>query len=763
MYLPKNPGSKPNSSPNSSCNKKIKFHVPADPVGKRYVKYFYYPRGAIVAPATSTEEKPAWLTRKHYLHASTLWSLHQDDEKLVGIRFGNTTNFGVIDLDEGGEYHNLESVQQIQYALEAIGIADTVPIQSSYSGGYHLIIPLAAQLPTFSLACALEKALKKAGFNIRQGHLEVFPNAKLYGTKTVTSYKAIRCPMQPRSGALLLNKDLEPISDSVEIFLDHCDHAASRQDLTKLKRFATRARKQITKERYKKTFSKNALEWRTEWEEIIATGWTGKGQTNTYLQVLVGYGIVFLELEYEEVVKYALEVATNAPGYTEYCGHQHEIEARVRQWVACSINNKWFSKYPSYPERPLETFAATFSEAMTPREFALRVASQREGIAGGRNEKQEGTRGLPQNSSFPVSSSFTPDNVIPFDRRKAICSQRSREAQRRIRWSVKALEWGTGLPSGITDRARAISAEYKLRFGKTLSQETLRKYLHLWHPKFYVEDPWAENSSNSYQIRKYGHFEQKIQVDQNKNAQNPCYISKYGHSSYMKVFCLPPYDAAPQGQSSAPEVFDSTENQETETLELENSEVEDSENVNCFNNSDDELNYELNSKVEDSEIENLPVEIENVNFLNNLNNLNNFNNNSDSSNNLNNSNNSLESLNYLQSTENTSDKHSKYPSNCGDPEKSDNQNLSIVEIKQATRLRLKAISEAKKVVRRYCVMTGTLLRGKERRRLEEIAKYQLYLDSECSVLVAEAEAWAVVNPGCLPFRLESAFNEHADE
>ncbi|MEO0936320.1 MAG: hypothetical protein AAFY21_22170, partial [Cyanobacteria bacterium J06641_2] len=87
----------------------------------------------------------------------------------------------------------------------------------------------------------------------------------------------------------------------------------------------------------------------------------------------------------------------------------------------------------------------------------------------------------------------------------------------------------------------------------------------------------------------------------------------------------------------------------------------------------------------------------------------------------------------------------------------------IEELRRATRLRLKALSEAKKAVRTYCVITGRLLQGQERARLEQIAKYQFYMDSGCSVLVAEAEAWAAVNPGCLPFSLESAFNERADE
>ncbi|MHC5611279.1 MAG: hypothetical protein ACYTXA_09735 [Nostoc sp.] len=41
--------------------------------------------------------------------------------------------------------------------------------------------------------------------------------------KQITNYKAIRYPMQLGSGSFLLDNDLQAISDSVSIFLDHCD------------------------------------------------------------------------------------------------------------------------------------------------------------------------------------------------------------------------------------------------------------------------------------------------------------------------------------------------------------------------------------------------------------------------------------------------------------------------------------------------------------------------------------------------------------
>ena len=493
MFLPENSGDFAEFTSPHFSTREPKPHQPADAIGKRYVKYFWHPFRAIIAPVRNVDTKPAWRTIDYYLHPSQLWKLHQDKSKLVGLRFDNTTRYATIDLDIFGDYHNLESINRIKAALEDIGIVDLIILQSSFSGGYHLLIPLNAELPTFALACALEITLRNAGFIIRQGHLEIFPNAKAYSEKEITNYNAIRCPMQPGSGSLLLDDDLQPISDDVSTFLDHCDRAAVRQDLQLLKRVAQKARRKITRERYRNRETVKGKKWRADSEEIIATGWTGSGQTNTILQIITGYGIVFLDLEGEALVKYAVETVISAPGYTQYCRHQHEIEARVRQWVECTIRHKWYTPYASYPSRLLGTFANTYAEA----------------IAQCRNIKPK-------------------DNIILLDGRVARNFERSQIAQRRIKLVVSGLEWDSRLPNGITSRAELISSEYKSRFNKTLSQETLRKHLHLWHPKWYIEDPWLENSSNPSQISKDGQFNQKSNPEKNQNVQNTSQIDKYG-------------------------------------------------------------------------------------------------------------------------------------------------------------------------------------------------------------------------------------------
>ncbi|MDM9580484.1 hypothetical protein [Nostoc sp. GT001] len=726
---------KPQLSLSQPSKKKIKPHLPAESVGKRYVERFWHPFGAIVAPSLVEGAKPAWRTIDYYLQPSQLWNLHQDKSKLVGLRFNDTTRYATIDLDLEGDYHNIESINRIKAALEDIGIVDIIILQSSFSGGYHLILTFASSLPTFALACALEITLRSAGFILRQGHLEIFPNTKPYSGKQITNYKAIRCPMQPGSGSFLLNDDLQPISDSVSIFLDYCDRAASRQDLTKLKRVANKAKKQISRERYHKQESANIVQWRANWEEIISTGWTGKGQTNTLLQIFVGYGIVFLDLESDKLVEFCLTTAINAPGYSQYCRHQHEIEARVRHWVESTISNKWYSAYISYPERLLGTFANTFAEA----------------IAG-------------------ISSIHKPkDNVIPFDRRKQQNWERSQQAQQRIQIVVRAIEWDRGLPAGPTERGKAIRAEYKRRFHKTISQETLQKHLHLWHPTRYILDPWAENSSNPYQSSNDGQFNSFQNSFAKQGAENRYQIGNYGHFFYMKVFCncLPPAADAPTGQQAVasfeevavsvgelfvPQVQDESEEINTNFKELNLLQPEDLSLTSGANNSDNssvssniiQLAENVNQSTSDKDFKYLsnPSAAENYNNKNLL----------------------INSASILFTASTAAIVPSEISQKAEVSEQSTPSGdsaaaLALAELKKLTKLRLQAASHAKRVAREYCLIARRLIGGRERERLEQSAKMQFYLDSGNKTLIAEANEWAAANPGCLPFSLELAFQE----
>jgi hypothetical protein len=577
MYLPEKPEKPRKTDRKAKTDKGFNPHLPKDPIGKRYVEYFWHPYSAIIAPVPQKGTKPDWRTLKHYLQPSQLWAAHQNPEKLIGIRFGKTTRFAIIDIDKNSNYHNPEAIKHIKEALEEIGIVRTITIQSSYSEGYHIVIPFETEINTFNLACALEQTLKDADIKIRPGQIEIFPNAKPYSQKTIINYNAVRCPMQPGSGAFILNEDLEPESQSVTTFLDQCDLAAAGQETEQIKRAINRARKRHKREKYRQPTSATVEAWKKDWEEIIAQGWTAQGQTNTLLQIMVGYAIVFQDLQGEELVEKVIETAKNAPGYKEYCRHQHEIEKRVRHWVETTTRHKWYTPYCSYPERTLGTFANTYNQTEAEKE------------------------------NKEASAQYNQDNVIPFDRRKAANQERSQQAQKRIKTIVESLEKEQRLNQSVTERAKQIKVEYKKQYNRTISQETLYKHQELWHPQKYIEDPWGQNSKYTQNSPKadtesnYGHLEKKELTFDQRKAQKADTESNYGHWFHMKVFCCLPSASEPRSLLAVQAV---NEQHDCQELISQQQEQKNQQNINsslnlnfdsCNLNQIEQLNNSSNS------------------------------------------------------------------------------------------------------------------------------------------------------------------------
>lgn len=396
---------------------------PADPLGKRLCEIFPYRWQPIVADnPTDATEKAAWQTLTRYpLRPRALWSLWQDAAQLVGVRFGSTTTYALIDLDKDGHYHPNQTpgiLATIRAALETIGIYRVILTRSSWSGGLHLYIPLPASVSTFALAVALKHCLVAQDLFLYPGQLEVFPNVKSYGKvgKTV-EYNAHRLPLQPSSGSSLLDDDLQPIRGNLGQFLQSWDTAAAGQDMDELGKALTRARKE---HQYRRVSRSNTIDsWKQDLLSEMEQGWTGYGQTNHLLKAIACYGVVFEGLSGEALVHYIEEKATHSPGYSQWCRHQHEINKRTKEWAGEAENYYW----------------------------ALGTTPKR-----GR-------------------ASQTGNNIVCFNR------QRAEDAQSRIKAAVTELETQGELPDGITARMKAIAQLAKCSFS------TLQKYKELWQPQ----------------------------------------------------------------------------------------------------------------------------------------------------------------------------------------------------------------------------------------------------------------------------------------
>jgi hypothetical protein len=405
--------------------------LPRDPLGQRLCQLFPYPWQVIVAPTPpDASQKPAWQTLAQYpIKPRALWTYWQDAAQLVGVRFGPTTTYGLIDLDALSLHHptrDRQALATIRAALASIGIHQTILLRSSWNGGLHLYIPLPAAVPTFGLAVALKHCLEAHHLPLQAGQLEVFPNVKRYSKAgEYSEYNAHRLPLQPSSGSALLSDTLQPLPSDLSFFFQQWDQAAAAQDLAQLHQAIATAKKQHQCRFYSRR-SNTAL-WQQELENEIAQGWTGPGQTNHLLKTIGCYGVVFQSLSGAALAHYIEHTALKSPGYQEWCQHQHEISRRTQEWATAVENYYW----------PLGT-----------------------------NPKRDRT----------LAQATTANNIVNFNQKRA------EDAQARIKQAVLELTQQGQLPDRLTARAQAIASLAQC------SHSTLQKYKELWHPEWYVID-----------------------------------------------------------------------------------------------------------------------------------------------------------------------------------------------------------------------------------------------------------------------------------
>lgn len=397
--------------------------LPLDPLGKRLCLTFPYLWQPIVGV---NEVKPNWQTVKPYpLRPRVLWRLWQDPAQLVGVRFDAQTRYGLIDIDQGSPYHpshNPEALTVIRAALETIGIYRMVLVRSSWSEGLHFYIPLPEIVPTFALASTLKQCLEAQGLAIAQGQLEVFPNCKAYAIKgSYSEYNAHRLPLQPASGSYLLDDDGNPISQDLGAFFEQWDIAAAGQDMRELREAIATAK--LNRKGKPHRQSTVIEEWRSDLRTEMEEGWTGHGQTNHLLKTIACYGVVFEGLSGNALVEFTHSTAIHAPGYFQWCRHQHEIQTKATVWARAAEGYYW-----------------------------------RLGTEGNRNQ---GFHHVEAGTDPPAISM----NV-----------QRSEDAQRRIQEAVSYLETQGTLPATPTARAKAIAAQ------GLVSLKTLYRHPELWHP-----------------------------------------------------------------------------------------------------------------------------------------------------------------------------------------------------------------------------------------------------------------------------------------
>jgi hypothetical protein len=402
--------------------------LPLLKAGQRLATLFPHGWNWIYSDAPKRGIKPEWETVKKFpLAPVELWSLHQDENCIIGIRPDKDTRWGILDIDITSPYHpqnNPEALPKILATLEDIGIVRTLLCQSSHSGGLHLYLPLPEVIGSYGLAVALKMHLSAAGFKLRSGQLETFPNVKRYVPQGQghSSYNGVRLPFQPHTGFIVLDADLTPLPWNLDDWLDAFDLASSCQNLTLLKRQIADAK--LNHRIRKGDRTPQSLE---SWQERIKLekqGWSGPGETNEKLKAFACEARVFLGMDSEDqLAQYIEKSAQSTPGFQEHSSHQKNLKQRSRDVAAWAMKYYW----------PM----------------------------GGPASRETGYHG-PQKS------------IADFSYHQA----KREAAQHRIREAIAQLQQSNTLPATATARAKAIVSIAKV------SQHTLYKAINksLWHP-----------------------------------------------------------------------------------------------------------------------------------------------------------------------------------------------------------------------------------------------------------------------------------------
>lgn len=387
-------------------------------------------------------EKVEWQTeRRHPLSDRVI----QQGAYLYGVRFGAETTYCLVDIDTNSLYHPHQdplAISRLVAALEPLGLVSYVACTSSYSGGLHLYFPFAQAQSSWKLAIAVAALLENAGFDLRPGKLEIFPNPKPYQVEgTPSLFNAHRLPLQ--MGSYLLDQEFQSVWSTPTHFVQTWQFAQARNciDLTRLKQIIKQAKRQFYQ------VSGKADKFINDLNAEIEIGWTGFGQTNRLLGRITMREYIFHHVLFggeplagTALVDVVVAVATSLPGYRDYCRHQHEVCHRVTEWVRCIEHSHYF-----HYGNPSGKFKAT-------------------------------AKGSDLELAVQQSPTWN--------------QEQSTGARERIRSAIADLLEHGNLPIGATARFRVLVA-YGIGGG------TLYRHRDLWHPKHLLTSDIAAHSSSS--------------------------------------------------------------------------------------------------------------------------------------------------------------------------------------------------------------------------------------------------------------------------
>ena len=298
----------------------------------------------LFAPHPDPGTKPDWQTESRYPLPDRLI---KQGSNLFGVRPGPTTTYLMLDLDKSSPYHPQRDplvFERISAALEPLGLVTDLKLTSSDNDGVHDYYPLGKEVSSWQLGLTATTLLENAGFKVRPGWLEVFPNRKPFSTDgSISLFNGHRLPLQ--QGSYLLNDDLQPVSCSQLVFVRHWQQAAARNDVS------AQVLKQTVRQAQRQTYrvTGKAEKFLNDLNAEVELGWTEKGQTNRLLGRITMRSFIFGHILHAEsplsgqaLVDDIVRIARSLPGFKDFCGHQQELLKRAQEWARSIQNSRYF-------------------------------------------------------------------------------------------------------------------------------------------------------------------------------------------------------------------------------------------------------------------------------------------------------------------------------------------------------------------------------------------------------------------------------------
>ena len=306
-----------------------------------FASFFPYSWNFIYAKNIERTSKPEWKTETRYpITGRRLYDYWADNETLIGVRFGNQTEYALLDIDKNSPYHpnnNHKKFKTVLQALEDIGLVRPLIVQSSHSEGLHIYYPLRQEVSSFGIACVIKACLQKNNCEIAAGVIESFPNTKKYDSE----YNGHRLPLQ--TGSYQLDNDLQIIGRDLNQFVETWLTIQEQQDLDLLNQAIAEAKANYQPPKD----NRKTIQWREDLEKQIEAGWTGQGQSNQLLYLMGKYARVFLGCEEDEAIaEYITKTAKAAAGFIKYCGDIQRLEQKAKDIAKWCIKHHfpWGSK-----------------------------------------------------------------------------------------------------------------------------------------------------------------------------------------------------------------------------------------------------------------------------------------------------------------------------------------------------------------------------------------------------------------------------------